>query len=72
MEKSMFVNAAEVARDFSVSKSTAYVIIKRLNDELDKKGYITVHGRVSRKYYIERIYGYDEYADEKSDTYNDD
>lgn len=69
MEKSMFVNAAEVASDFSVSKSTEYVIIKRLNEELDKKVYITVHGRVSRKYCIGRIYGYYEYVDERDDIY---
>jgi len=28
-----------------------------LNDELKEKGYLTVCGRVSRQYYIERVYG---------------
>ena len=32
-------------------------IIKKLNTELKEKGYITVAGRVSRKYYEERTYG---------------
>lgn len=28
-----------------------------MNDELNAKGYLTVAGRVSRKYYEERFYG---------------
>ncbi len=34
-----------------------YRIIRRLNDELKEKGFITVAGRVSKKYYLERTYG---------------
>ena len=58
MENKMFVNAAEVASDFGVSEGMAYRIIKKLNDELKEKGYITVAGRVSRQYYMERTYGH--------------
>ena len=57
MENEMFVGVKTVADDFGVSRSTAYVLIKKMNDELDKMGYITVAGRVSRQYYKERIYG---------------
>lgn len=57
MENNMFVNAAMVADDFGVSESMAYRIIRQLNKELKEKGYITVAGRVSRKYYQERTYG---------------
>jgi hypothetical protein len=57
MENEMFVGAETVAKDFGVSKSTAYVLIKKLNEELDGQGYLTVAGRVSRQYYRERIYG---------------
>ena len=46
-----------VADDFGVSESMAYRIIRQLNKELKEKGYITVAGRVSRKYYQERTYG---------------
>ena len=35
-------------------------MIKKLNQELEEQGYLTVAGRVSRKYYIERTYSYDE------------
>ena len=54
MMTSRFVNADEVAADYGVSQSMGYRIIRRLNDELKEKGYITVAGRVSRKYYEER------------------
>lgn len=57
MENNMFVNAAMVADDFGVSESMAYRIIRQLNKELKEKGYITVAGRVSRKYNQERTYG---------------
>ena len=40
-----------------VSRSTAYRIIKRLNQELENKGYITVSGKVSKKYFADRFYG---------------
>ena len=41
----------------NVSKSFAYKIIRTLNNELKAKGYITIAGRVSRKFFEERIYG---------------
>lgn len=37
-----------------VKETKAYKIIKELNQELEKKGYITVAGRVPRKYFFER------------------
>ena len=35
----------------------AYKLIKRLNDELKEKGFITISGRVNRQYFNERLYG---------------
>ena len=66
MMTSRFVNADEVAADYVVSQSMGYRIIRRLNDELKEKGYITVAGRVSRKYYEERTYGYSEHVGQES------
>ena len=37
-----FLTAADVAEILNVSRSTAYRIIRRLNDELKKAGKITV------------------------------
>lgn len=52
-----FVCAEEVAQELSVSKPYAYKLIKRLNDELKEKGFITISGRVNRQYFNERLYG---------------
>lgn len=57
MENKVFITVDEVAEQVNVSKSFAYKIIRTLNNELKAKGYITIAGRVSRKFFEERIYG---------------
>ena len=56
MSTNSFMRADEVARELGVSGSYAYKLIKQLNEELRKKGYITVAGRVSRRYFNEKLY----------------
>ena len=56
MSTNSFIRADEVARELGVSRSYAYKLIKQLNEELRKKGYITVAGRVSRRYFNEKLY----------------
>lgn len=51
-----FLTATDVAELLDVSRSTAYRIIKRLNDELNKAGKLTVAGKVSAKYFYENTY----------------
>lgn len=58
----MFIKASEVSKIMDISISYAYRIIKTLNEELTEKGYLTVHGRTSRKYFYERIYGKEVYS----------
>lgn len=58
MAKGLFVKVDEVIRILGVSQSEVYRIIKKLNEEMAAKGYITVNGRVNRKYLEEQIYGY--------------
>lgn len=57
MGKELFITADRVAEDFGVSKGFAYRMIREMNRELKAQGYLTVSGRVSKKYYLERIYG---------------
>ena len=57
MERKLMVTAVEIVSDLGVSRAYAYNLIKRLNAELEAKGYITISGKVSRKYYEEKIYG---------------
>ena len=54
MEKRSFMRVDEVAAELGVSKSYAYKIVQRLNTELKAKGYLTISGRVSRQYFMEK------------------
>lgn len=54
--KRKFLTAADVAEILNVSRSTAYRIIRRLNDELNKAGKITVAGKISARYFYENTY----------------
>ncbi|AZK44801.1 helix-turn-helix domain-containing protein [Paenibacillus lentus] len=51
-----FLKAADVAQILQVSETTAYRIIRKLNDELKKQGKIIVAGKISRKYFEEKVY----------------
>lgn len=54
--KNRFMRVNEVAEALEVSVPYAYKIIRKLNDELESEGYLTVKGRVNRDYFYERIY----------------
>ena len=49
-----FITVAEVAEILSISKSYAYKIVHRLNEELKAKGYLTIAGRINRDYFLEK------------------
>lgn len=49
-----YVRVGEVAKRLECSTQLAYKIIRQLNAELKKKGYITLAGRVPRTYFEER------------------
>ena len=50
MTNRTFMTVEEVAAELGVSKSYAYKIVKQLNDELQKLGYLTVAGRVRKQF----------------------
>ena len=58
MDKNMFFNAKEVAAILGVSVGHSYKLIKIMNDELKEKGYLTVSGKVPKKYFETRYYGF--------------
>lgn len=51
------ITAGEIAESLSVSKSCAYKIMHKLNEELKANGFYTVAGKVSRQYFEEKFYG---------------
>ena len=57
LKNNLFVTAGELAQDLGVSKPFAYKLVRQMNEELEAKGFMTIAGRVSRKYYEEKFYG---------------
>ncbi|NLC40469.1 MAG: DNA-binding protein [Clostridiaceae bacterium] len=55
MTGNSFMRVDDVARELGVSKSYAYKIVRKLNDELRDMGYLTVAGRISKKYFLKKV-----------------
>ncbi len=51
-----FMRVEEVAEILDVSTSYAYKVIRELNEELKRKGFITISGRVNRECFNESLY----------------
>lgn len=58
-EKCIYYTAADVAEMLGCCESYAYKIIRGLNKELQKKGYIVTAGKVPKQYFEEKYYGYE-------------
>ena len=57
MNKNLFIKAEEIATELGVSNPYAYKLIRKLNEELKNRGFITISGKVSRQFFKEQIYG---------------
>lgn len=51
----MFMSVTEVAEELGVSKSYAYRVVRQLNEELKRLGYLTVPGRVNTEYFHKKV-----------------
>jgi hypothetical protein len=57
MTEKSFLKAEDVAEELGVSTAYAYKLIRELNSDLKKRGFITIGGRVSKQYFREKLYG---------------
>lgn len=55
--QSLYYTAKDVQEILGVSKSKSYQIIKSLNAELAKQGYIVTAGKIPKKFLAEKYYG---------------
>ena len=55
MNENNFMRVDDVARELGISKSHAYKIMQKLNTELKEKGFLTISGRVNRKFFMEQF-----------------
>lgn len=56
-KNSLFITATEVSEMMGVSRAYAYRIIKQMNDELSRRGFLVIQGKTSKKYFYEKVYG---------------
>ena len=57
-ENRIYITAPEMAEMLGISIGHAYKIIRSLNDELKKDGYIEIAGKVPKDYFKKRWFGY--------------
>ncbi len=55
MAEKSFMTVEEVATELRVSKSKAYQVVRELNIELQKQGYLTVAGRVNATFFYKKV-----------------
>lgn len=58
MQNTILIGADEIAQKLDVSKAFAYKVVRDLNNELKQRGFIVIAGKVSRRFFEERFYGY--------------
>lgn len=51
------IGAEEVAKALNTSKGYACKVIRKINDEVDKKEMLVIKGKVSTNYFAERYFG---------------
>lgn len=56
MEGKNFLTANDVAQFMGISIPMAYKIIRQLNMDLKKQGYITISGKISRIYFEKKVF----------------
>ena len=58
MKSNYMMDAEDVANELGISKEHAYKVIRQLNEELERSGFIIVAGKVPRAFWEKKFYGY--------------
>ena len=58
IENKIYITASELAEMLGDSVGHAYKIIRKLNQELEKNGFLVIAGKVPRRYFEKRWYGF--------------
>ena len=61
--QSIYITAPELAQVMGVSNGHAYKLIREMNTELKKQGYLTIAGKLPRAYLKKCLYGFSTAAD---------
>jgi Mn-dependent DtxR family transcriptional regulator len=58
IENKIYITASELAELLDVSVGHAYKMVRQLNKELEKEGYLIIAGKVPKRYFEKRWYGF--------------
>ena len=58
MKSNYMIGVEEVSAELGVSKGHAYKVIRELNEEFSKQGFIVVAGKIPKAYWETKFYGY--------------
>ncbi len=61
--QSIYITASELAEVMGVSNGHAYKLIREMNSELKKQGYLTIAGKLPRAYLEKCLYGFSAVAE---------
>ena len=56
--QSIYITVSELAQVMGVSNGHAYKLIREMNTELKKQGYLTIAGKLPRAYLKKCLYGF--------------
>ena len=56
-EDKIYINAIELSEMLDISLGYAYKIIRRMNSELEKQGFLVIAGKLPRKYFEQHWFG---------------
>lgn len=57
MNEKLYYNATDIAVMLGISMGKSYKILREMNEELSKKGFLTIAGKVPVAYFREKWYG---------------
>ncbi len=61
----MYYSATEVATMLGISRGKAYNILRDMNNDLSRKGFLTIAGKIPVEYFREKWYGAAKSIDDK-------
>lgn len=57
MNEKLYYTAAEIAQMIGVGRTTAYGIVKQMNEELKSRGFLVVRGKVPKEFFDAKYFG---------------
>lgn len=57
MNEKLYYNVTDIAAMLGISMGKSYKILREMNAELSKKGFLTIAGKVPVAYFREKWYG---------------